>query len=308
MKTNSPGRAAHGKADSLRDAGFRGSVSLEAPLAPLTTWRIGGPAEILAAPSDVEDLRIALDWADKQEIPWRVLGNGSNLLVSDEGVRGLILRIRRVLDNVDVKGDGIVAGAGASFPAVARVAARAGLSGLEFGAGIPGTIGGAIVMNAGWHEFEIGAAVATVDYLERNGEPRRISPDASTFTYRDSYFRGRSGIVTATTLRLTRGDAGEIEQRMEAFAASRKLNQPTELASCGSVFLKPEGDFAGRLIDEAGLKGVREGGIEVSTKHANFFVNTGGGSASDVLRLVERVESAVLDRFGIRLVREFEHW
>jgi len=274
----------------------------------MTTWRIGGPAEVLATPSDAEDLRIALDWADNHDIQWRVLGNGSNLLVPDEGVHGLVLRIRRALDAVEVTEDRIVAGAGASFPAVARVAARAGLAGLEFGAGIPGTLGGAIVMNAGWHEFEIGNAVESVDYLEPDGEPRRIVPEAQTFTYRRSYFRGRAGIVTGTTLHLTPGDADEIGARMDAFAESRKLNQPTELASCGSVFLKPEGDFAGRLIDEAGLKGLRQGGIEVSAKHANFFVNTGGGTAADVLRLVERVEAVVEDRFGVRLTREFEAW
>ena len=294
--------------DSLIRAGFRGTADSEIPLAPLTTWRIGGPAEMLATPASREDLRIALDYADKHDIPWRVLGNGSNLLISDEGVRGLVLRMRRVLDSVEVSEDGLTAGAGASFPAVARRAAREGLSGLEFGAGIPGTLGGAVVMNAGWHDFEIGASIESVDYLDPRGEPRRIVPDATTFAYRDSWFRGRAGIVTGLTLRLRPGEPEEIRERMERFAESRKLNQPTELASCGSVFLKPEGDFAGRLIDQAGLKGLREGAIEISHKHANFFVNTGGGTAADVLRLVERVEAVVEERFGVRLVREFESW
>ncbi len=293
---------------SLVKAGFRGSVEAEAPLGPLTTWRIGGPAEILATPANREDLVVAVAWAAEHGLPWRTLGNGSNLLVRDAGVRGLVLRVRRVLDGVAIEGATVSAGAGASFPAVARAAARAGLSGLEFGAGIPGTIGGAVVMNAGWHEYEIGASIASVDFLDAAGSERRIVTEDSTFGYRRSIFRELRGIVLSANLELTPGDADEIVRRMEGFAESRKRNQPTELASCGSVFLKPEGDFAGRLIDEAGLKGTRRGAIEVSRKHANFFVNTGGGTCADVLALVETVEAEVERQFGVRLVREFELW
>ena len=295
-------------ARSLIQAGFRGSVDPAASLMGLTTWRIGGPAEVLATPTDREDLRIALAWAAVNGIPWRTLGNGSNLLVRDDGVRGLVLRVRRVLDDVAIDGTRIVAGAGASFPAVARAAARAGLAGLEFGAGIPGTIGGAVVMNAGWHEYEIGDSIESVDYLDDTGHERRIATDETTYGYRRSIFRKRRGIVLGATLKLARGDADEIRQRMDGFAESRKRNQPTELASCGSVFLKPDGDFAGRLIDAVGLKGTRRGAIEVSRKHANFFVNSGDGTAADALALVETVEAAVERRFGIRLIREFELW
>jgi len=295
-------------ARSLVEAGFRGSVETDAPLGPLTTWRIGGAAEILAVPAERDDVRIALAWARSQRIPWRTLGNGSNLLVRDAGVRGLVLRMRRALNDVTIEGTSIVAGAGASFPAVARIAARKGLSGLEFGAGIPGTIGGAVVMNAGWHEYEIGASIGSVDFIDDAGDVHDVGTTETTFGYRRSIFRKRPGIVLGARLDLVRGDAEEIQRRMEGFAESRKKNQPTELASCGSVFLKPEGDFAGRLIDEAGLKGRRCGAIEVSPKHANFFVNTGGGTANDVLALVETVEAEVERRFGVRLVREFELW
>lgn len=293
---------------SLKQAGFRGSVDHAASLAGLTTWRIGGPAEVLATPADREDLRIALAWAAANGIPWRMLGNGSNLLVRDEGVRGLVLRVRRVLDDVTIDGTRIVAGAGASFPMVARAAARAGLAGLEFGAGIPGTIGGAVVMNAGWHEYEIGASIESVDYLDDAGSEQCITTDETTYGYRRSIFRERRGVVLGATLKLARGDAEEIRRRMDGFAESRKRNQPTELASCGSVFLKPDGDFAGRLIEEAGLKGTRRGAIEVSRKHANFFVNNGGGTAADALALVETVEAEVERRFAVRLIREFELW
>ena len=295
-------------ADSLRSAGFRGSLKIDEPLAPYTTWRIGGPADLLAHPVGREDLAIAVSWAGEHDIPWRILGNGSNLLVRDAGVRGLVLWMRRTLEAVEIRGTGIEAGAGASLPAVANRAASAGLAGLEFGAGIPGTIGGAIVMNAGWHEHEIGNVVSSVEYLEADGTSSSWSHDACAFAYRRSAFRGRRGIVLGCRLELVRDDPEQVESRLESFAASRKENQPTELASCGSVFLKPPGDFAGRLIDAAGLKGLRVGGVEVSSKHANFFVNVGGGTCDDVLALVERVEAEVEKRFGIELVREFELW
>jgi UDP-N-acetylmuramate dehydrogenase len=292
----------------LIEAGFRGELRAECPLAPFTTWRIGGAAELLATPADLQDLTLAVRWAVERGLGWRTLGNGSNLLVRDEGVRGLVLRVRKVLDAVERDGRHLVAGAGAGFPALARRAAALGLAGIEFGAGIPGTLGGAIVMNAGWHEFEIGNVVEHVDYLEPNGETQRYRGDECGFGYRRSLFRGRRGVVLAARLALQPGDAAEITSRMEGFAASRKANQPTELPSCGSVFLKPEGDFAGRLIEQAGLKGLRVGGLEVSPKHANFFVNVGDATAADALALIERVEREVHERFGVRLTREFELW
>lgn len=301
-------RASPRNADSLRQAGFRGEIRAEAPLAPLTTWRIGGPAELLATPVDVDDLVDAVRWATEAEVPWRVLGNGSNLLVRDEGVRGLVVRLRRTLDTIEVAGPTIVAGAGASFPAVANAAAANGLAGLEFAAGIPGSVGGAIVMNAGWHEFETGNVVAQVDRLTAAGVRETWPRQRCGFGYRKSAFQGVGGIVLGATFALAADDPGEVRARLDRFAASRKQNQPTELPSCGSVFLKPADDFAGRLIEAAGLKGAREGGIEVSTKHANFFVNVGGGTAADVLTLVERVEREVSARFGVELKREFEIW
>ena len=292
----------------LRSAGFRGTVQERAPLAPLTTWRIGGPAELLLTPIDVEDLATALSWATETGHPRRVLGNGSNLLVRDEGVAGVVLRLRRVLDRARQEGRRWHVGAGLSFPKLARLAAGAGGSGLEFAAGIPGTVGGAIVMNAGWHEYEIGNHVESVECLDLLGHRHSLTADDCAFGYRTSRFRGGEEIVVGATLRLEEGDAETITRRMEDFAESRKQNQPTELASCGSVFLKPPGDFAGRLIDEAGLKGLRVGGLEVSPKHANFFVNLGGGTARDVLELVERVERAVRERCGVKLQREFVVW
>jgi UDP-N-acetylmuramate dehydrogenase len=292
----------------LRAAGFRGEILEEQPLAPLTTWRIGGPAELLVTPLDVDDVIRAVAWANRRGLRWRVLGNGSNLLVGDLGVRGLVLRVRKALDEVRIEGSKVVAGAGASFPGLARAAADRGLAGIEFGAGIPGSVGGAIVMNAGWHEYEIGNVVGSVGYLEHDGTVMDFRRDACRFGYRASAFRGRGGVVLRAALELTPDDPVAVKDRLQRYADSRKANQPTELPSCGSVFLKPEGDFAGRLIEAAGLKGRRVGGIQVSEKHANFFVNLGRGTARDVLTLVEQVEREVQDRFGVRLTREFEVW
>ncbi len=179
-----------GLEDALRQAGFRGELRSECPLAPFTTWRIGGPAQLLATPADRDDLVLALSWASGRGTDWRLLGNGSNLLVRDEGVRGLVLRVRKVLEQIDHDGKRLVAGAGALFPVVARRAAALGLAGIEFGAGIPGTIGGAIVMNAGWHEFEIGNVVEWVEFLCADGQLQRHDRAACEFGYRHSRFRG----------------------------------------------------------------------------------------------------------------------
>jgi UDP-N-acetylmuramate dehydrogenase len=294
--------------DSLRETGFRGELRAEEFLGPYTTWRIGGPAELLASPADRNDLVRAVNWAAARGLRWRVLGNGSNLLIADEGVRGLVLRVRRVLDEVHEIDGGLRVGAGAMLAAVANLAASRGLVGLEFAAGIPGTVGGAIVMNAGWHENEIGGVVGCVDYLQEDGNVVRHPRQACEFRYRSSRFLGGRGVVLAAEFRLDSGDPDEIAARLERYADSRKANQPTELPSCGSVFLKPEGDYAGRLIEQAGLKGLRVGDAEVSTKHANFFVNVGRATARDVLTLVERVERKVEQQFGVRLTREFEYW
>lgn len=292
---------------ALRDAGFRGELLAERPLADLTTWRIGGAAEWLVTPADREDLLTVLAWADHSGTPRRILGNGSNLLVDDAGVRGLVIRTRKVLEALEIDGSRVTAGAGISFPALARRTAAAGLAGLEFAAGIPGTFGGALVMNAGWHEHEVGHLVESVRCFE-DGEVRDVAGTECQFGYRTSRFRGGDAVILSAALVLERGQAEEIGALLERFAASRKLNQPTEWPSCGSVFLKPPGDFAGRLIEAAGLKGLRVGDVEVSTKHANFFVNRGGAASADVLALVQIVENRVRERFGVELVREFEYW
>lgn len=293
---------------SLRQSGFSGELEAQAVLAPLTTWRIGGPVELLACPSDENDLALALDWAGRQGVPWRILGNGSNLLIPDQGVPGLVLRLRKVLDRLEFDGKAVKAGAGAMLPALATACAARGLAGLEFAGGIPGTVGGGVIMNAGWHEHELGNRIESVRWLDPEGGFHSFSRDRCRFGYRTSRFRSSPGVVLEAALRLEEGDPERISGLTEQFVESRKENQPTQWPSCGSVFLKPPGDFAGRLIDACGLKGRQVGGIQVSPLHANFFVNLGGGRSEDVLELVSQVEQAVLERFGVSLVREFEYW
>ena len=293
---------------ALREAGFRGEILAEEPLARHTTWQIGGPAEALATPRDLDDLFLAVRWAVQSSVVWRALGNGSNLLVSDAGVRGLVIRIRKVLDGVSRDGPRLVAGAGASYPAVANTAVTHGLAGLEFAAGVPGTVGGAVVMNAGWHAFETGSLIAAVEVLDPEGRVSTLPGAECAFGYRTSRFRGGREVILSATFCLEPRDPQQVQREMQHYVASRQANQPTALPSCGSVYLKPPGDFAGRLIDDAGLKGLRSGGLEVSPKHANFFINRGGGTCSDALALMEKVEQAVQSRFGVRLTREVERW
>ncbi|MFQ5720389.1 MAG: UDP-N-acetylmuramate dehydrogenase [Acidobacteriota bacterium] len=292
----------------LRDAGFRGELRPDEPLARHTTYQIGGPAELLATPRDRNDLLGCLAWARAAGVPYRLLGNGSNLLVHDLGVPGVVIRLRKVLDDITREGESLLCGAGASFPAVANQATEAGLAGLEFATGIPGTVGGAIVMNAGWHEHETGAVVDWVEAVDVEGRVTTYSAAECAFGYRTSRFRRTREIILAARFTLRPQDSSAIGATVSAFAAARKANQPTAVPSCGSVYLKPDGDFAGRLIEAAGLKGRRHGGIEVSRLHANFFINRGGGTCADVQALMEEVETAVREQSGVRLEREVECW
>ena len=241
----------------LRAAGFRGELLPEEPLAPLTTWRIGGPAELLAHPADRDDLVVAVRWANEADVPWRILGNGSKLLVVDEGVRGIVLRLRKGLDDLRLEGSRVTAGAGLMAPALASRSAALGLSGVEFLSGIPGTIGGAVIMNAGCHGREMGDVVEEVEYLQSDGRLDRYDRQECRFRYRGSRFRGAAGVVLAATLKLEPGYPAEIEKIRSEYAALRKKSQPTALPSCGSVFQNPEGEFAGRVPPAA--RGPRSG-------------------------------------------------
>jgi len=275
-------------------------------LAPMTTWRIGGAAELYVEPQTREQLSQVLQALWRSGQPWRMLGGGSNLLISDAGVRDVVLSLRR-LRSIEVVEDRIIVDAGARLHAVVRRAIRAGLSGAEPLAGIPGEIGGAVFGNAGGRHGDIGSLVAELELMAPDGTRSRIIPGAGFFRYRRSLIGDR--IIVGATLRLIPADPQEVSRNTRAIIRGRRNSQPGWVGNAGCVFRNPEGDNAGRLIDSAGCKGEREGGIVVSPIHANFFENPEGhGTADDVERLVERVRSRVATVHGVELQWEVRRW
>lgn len=284
-----------------RDAlpAVRGSLRRDVPLAPLTWFRVGGPAELVFQPADAEDLAAFLV-ALPPEVPVTPVGVASNLLVRDGGVRGVVVRFGGELARAQAAADAIVAGPGALDQRVAQVAQRAGRSGLEFMIGIPGTVGGAIRMNAGAFGGETGPHVRLVEALDRTGRLHRLGPGAVTFTYRRSSLPA-GWIVTRVHLATGEDEPAAIAVRMEAIRAEREAAQPLRVATGGSTFKNPDGHKAWRLIDAAGCRGLRLGGAMVSEKHCNFLINTGSATASDIEALGELVRRRVREISGVEL-------
>ncbi len=283
--------------------GLRGELRVDEPLSRHTTWRIGGPAERYYRPADIDDLAAYLAQLPADE-PVFWLGLGSNLLVRDGGLRGSVIATSGVLDGLRLlDGDRLYAEAGVSCAKVARLAARHGLTGAEFLAGIPGTLGGALAMNAGAFGGETWSIVKAVESLDRHGGRHRRGPGDYEIGYR--HVQGPTGEwFVAAELQLRPGDTAAGQARIKQLLARRGETQPTKQANAGSVFRNPPGDFAARLIEACGLKGACEGAACVSEKHANFIVNTGGATAAQVEALIRRVADTVEREQGVRLVRE----
>ena len=278
----------------------RGTLRRDAPLAPTTWLRVGGPAEFVFQPADADDLAAFLA-ALPADVPVTPVGVASNLLVRDGGLAGVVVRFGGPLARVEVEGDGlVVAGAGALDQRVAQAAQRAGRAGLEFLIGIPGTVGGAVRMNAGAFGGETGERVAWVEALDRAGRRHRLTPGEVGFAYRRSGLPA-DWIVTRAAFTTTAGDPGAILARMDEIRAEREAAQPLRVATGGSTFKNPDGYKAWRLIDAAGCRGLRLGGAVVSEKHCNFLVNTGGATAADVEDLGELVRRRVLETQGVTL-------
>lgn len=283
---------------------FPGRVKAAEPLKKHTSWRIGGPAEFFLEPAGRRELQMVVSFARERGIPLTVIGNGSNLLVSDRGVRGIVVKISRNLGHVTVEGPELRAGAGASLARVVATALKSGLSGLANLTGIPGTVGGAIVMNAGAYGSSVGDQVREVLLLGLDGSFKLRAREDMDFGYRSSILQREPAIVVEVTLVLKQGQPEDIRRDMKEYLTGRKNSQPMNIPSAGSVFKNPPGDFAGRLIELAGLKGLRVGGAQVSPKHANFIVNLGGATAQDVAELISRVRDAVQNNFGQKLELE----
>ena len=273
------------------------------PLARHTTFRVGGPADVLFLPESAEELRRAMELAREAGEDCLVIGNGSNLLVRDGGVRGLVIKLAGPMSGISVEGNSIRAQAGASLSQVSRAALQASLTGLEFASGIPGSLGGALAMNAGAYGGELSQVVREATAL-LDGEVRTLSREELAMGYRTSRLLREGGIVLSAVLDLKEGDASEIAETMDELNRRRREKQPLSFPSAGSTFKRPEGYFAGALIEQAGLKGYAIGGAQVSEKHAGFLINRGGATASDLLRLIEYVQERVYAQSGVRLETE----
>lgn len=280
------------------------NIHLQEPMAGHTTFRIGGPADCLLEVENEEQLKKLCRYLGMTGVPFFVLGNGSNLLVNDTGYRGIILEIGQKMSSIIVEGNRIVAKAGATIAQVARAALEHALTGLEFAAGIPGTVGGGVVMNAGAYGGELCQVLASVTALEPDGT-RRVFPAAEChFGYRKSRFSDGRRLILEAAFALEPGDEHTIKARMEDLAARRREKQPLEYPSAGSTFKRPQGYFAAALIEDCGLKGASVGGAQVSEKHAGFVINRGGATAEDILRLMDHVRETVQRQTGVTLEPE----
>ncbi|MFO8080168.1 MAG: UDP-N-acetylmuramate dehydrogenase [Armatimonadota bacterium] len=274
------------------------------PLSRHTSFGIGGPADLLVIPAGPEALCAALTASRRAGTEPLVLGNGTNLIVRDGGIRGVVIRVAGEMSAVQFEGTSAVIEAGASLAAACLQCAHRGLSGLEFAAGIPGTVGGALIMNAGAYGGEIGDVTEWVEIATADGGIERIDRADLSFGYRHSLLRENKHIVVRASLQLVAGNPSEIHAKMCDTMETRCSKQPVSRPSAGSIFKRPEGDYAGRLLEAAGVKGMRVGRAAVSTKHANFMVNLGGATAEDVIGLIEAAREVVHEKFGLLLEPE----
>ena len=277
---------------------------LEEPMKRHTTFRIGGPAEIFVIPANIEDVRKIIEICNAEDIPYFILGNGSNLLVSDKGYRGVVIQIDRNFGTVEIKGTEIHASAGALLSAIAAAARKEALTGFEFAGGIPGTLGGAVVMNAGAYGGELKDVLKSVTVMDQKGKIFEIPAEELQMGYRTSIIKTAGYIVLNAVLSLKEGDPEEIKKLTRELSEKRISKQPLEYPSAGSTFKRPEGYFAGKLIMDSGLRGYQVGGAQVSEKHCGFVINTGDATAEDVCSLMKNVIEIVHEKFGVTLEPE----
>jgi UDP-N-acetylmuramate dehydrogenase len=285
-----------------------GRIHPHSPLSRHTTFRIGGPADFLIEVADRRELSGVLVLAQRESQPIHLLGRGSNLLVSDDGVRGFVLLLGGEFDAFEVIDTRVRAGGGYDLPKLATKVGKMSLGGIEFACAIPGTVGAGLMINAGAHGGDMSQVVSSAVVVWPDGREQQISPEEIGFGYRTSRLQSTSALVVEVVMDLHHADLATIEAEMKHHLERRRSTQPLNLPNAGSVFKNPPGDFAGRLIEQAGLKGLTEGGAQVSEKHANFIVNLGNASARDVLVLMDRVRSVVQERFAVRLEPEVRIW
>jgi len=288
----------------------KGNIRFDVPLAPYISFKIGGPAEVFCQPQNIEELIDILKVALNFNIPYFILGNGSNLLISDKGVDGIVIQTS-ALNQLKHEGNFIEAYCGATLKDLCYFAKEEGLSGLEFASGIPGTVGGAVFMNAGAYGSEIKDVLLSSDYLEPNLDSlnslnpiKHLNANEHNFAYRRSIFQEKNLIHIKSVFQLQPEDKNIITEKMLSFEEKRKEKQPLDFPSAGSVFKRPEGFYTGKLIEQCGLRGYQIGKAAISEKHCGFIVNLGGATAADVLALIKYVQETVYNRFGVKLETE----
>ena len=280
------------------------NVQIEEPMSNHTTFRIGGPAQYFVTPQSTEELGQVVLLCNAEKMPYFVIGHGSNLLVSDKGMRCVVIQLYKNFEQFRIEGDRVYAQAGVMLCKLGQATKEASLTGFEFAAGIPGTLGGAVMMNAGAYGGEMKDIVEYVQLMDRDGNLIEKSCHEMDFSYRHSIVENGDYIVIGATLKLEPGNQAAIAARMEELAIARKTKQPLEFPSAGSTFKRPEGYFAGKLIMDAGLRGYQVGGAQVSEKHCGFVINKGGATAQDVLQLVADVKKKVYEEFQVELEPE----
>ena len=280
------------------------NVMKDEPMKKHTTFRIGGPADVFVMPRTIEEVSKALEICRQEQLPYFILGNGSNLLVSDQGYRGVIIQLDRNMEEITVDGTEIRAAAGALLSSIAVAARRASLAGFEFAGGIPGTLGGAVVMNAGAYGGEMKDVLKEVTVMTGNGEIRVIPASELEMGYRTSIIKKAGYLVLGATISLKEGNLEEIKALTRELSEKRTSKQPLEFPSAGSTFKRPEGYFAGKLIMDSGLRGYQIGGARVSDKHCGFVINAGDATAQDVVALMDHVTEVVREKYGVTLEPE----
>ncbi|MBQ9984625.1 MAG: UDP-N-acetylmuramate dehydrogenase [Lachnospiraceae bacterium] len=280
------------------------NVKIEEPMCKHTTFRIGGPAQYFVMPQSAEELGQVVALCKAEKVSYFVVGHGSNLLVSDKGMRCVVIQLYKNFERFSIEGNRVNAQAGVMLCKLGQAILEAGLTGFEFAAGIPGTLGGAVMMNAGAYGGEMKDIVESVQLMDCDGNLLEKTCEEMDFAYRHSIVADENLIVVGATLKLDHGDKEAIAARMEELAIARRTKQPLEFPSAGSTFKRPEGYFAGKLIMDAGLRGYQVGGAQVSEKHCGFVINKGGATAQDVLQLVEDVKRKVYEEFQVQLEPE----
>lgn len=291
---------------------FGDRCEFDVSMASLTTWQVGGPADCLVRPIALDEIAAVMRLCAEFQLPVRVVGNGSNLLILDGGLRGVTMLIRQGFDRFEPRFAAddrveLIVGAALSMARVVDLCATQGIAGLEFLAGIPGTVGGGVRMNAGTRENDVSGVLTEIELVDADGKVRRVPRDKLVYRYRGLAYDGPF-IVTEARLALRRGDPAAIAEAVRTNIACRRDRQPYDLPSAGSTFKNPEGRFAWELIESSGLKGLRIGGAQVSEKHGNFLVNTGNATAADLLALIERVRQIVFEKTGVMLEPEVKIW